>query len=270
MYTTSHQYIVLSGTLWSRGKPHLWANNPSFRVMTTDDRAHCACTLKISEVAPSLSRSNPSVSSHGVHLSRPSLRQLIEFPFWVAISSASCIGRCLLERMQSFGNHHFSSDGNLFAAYSFRGVDIWKYTSGRLSFTPWRVFQPQSMGPIHLSPLLFSPTLSSILGHPTGALEVWRLDGPPIVARPDTHTSVAVPSRCALKSATSHRLDSTIAISHLLSQTPSQFIDTSAEIRIFALIDNVFLVLDSTNSWLDDSRRGRSGWYFRRQKDRSW
>ena len=154
-------------------------------------------------------------------------------------------GRCLLERIQSFGNHCFSSDESLFAAYSFRDIDIWKYTSGRLRFTPWRVFQPQSTNPIHLSLLLFSPTLSSILGHPTGALEVWRLDGLPIVARPDTHTSVAVPSRCALKSATSHRLDSTTAISHLLSQTPSQFIDTAVEIRMFALTDNVLLVLNS-------------------------
>ena len=152
---------------------------------------------------------------------------------------------CLSERIQSFGNRCFSSDGSLFAAYSFRDIDIWKYTSGRLRYTPRRVFQPQSTGPIHLSPLLFSPTLSSILGHPTGALEVWRLDGLPIVARPDTHTSVAVPSRWALKSATSHRLDSTIAISHLLSQTPSQFIDTAVEIRMFALTDNVLLVLNS-------------------------
>ena len=161
---------------------------------------------------------------------------------------------CLSERIQSFGNRCFSSDGSLFAAYSFRGTDIWKYTSGRLRYTPRRVFQPQSMGHIHpVSPLLFSPTLSSILDHPTGALEVWRLYGLPIVARPGTHTSVAVPSRWARKSATSHRLDSTITISHLLSQTPSQFIDTGVEIRTFALTDNVLLVLDSTNSWLDNS-----------------
>ena len=45
--------------------------------------------------------------------------------------------------------------------------------------------------------------------------------------------------------ATGHRLDSTIAISHLLSQTPLQLIDTGAEIRIFSLTDNVLLVLDS-------------------------
>ena len=174
--------------------------------MTTewDDRA---CTLEISEVAPSSSGSNPSISSRGVHLtqSHPSPRQLIEFPIWVAISSASCIGRCLLERIQSFGNHCFSSDGNLFATYSLRGIDIWKYTSGRLSFTPRRVFQPQSTGPIHLSPLLFSPTLSQILGRTAGDLEVWRLNGLPIVVRPDIHTpmSVAVLSRCDTYIATS-------------------------------------------------------------------
>ena len=102
---------------------------------------------------------------------------------------------CLSERIQSFGNRCFSSDGSLFAAYSFRDTDIWKYTSaGRLRYTPRRVFQPHSMGPIHLSPLLFSPTLSSILGHPTGALEVWRLYGLPIVARPTlTHQSPFLP-----------------------------------------------------------------------------
>ena len=60
-------------------------------------------------------------------------------------------------------------------------------------------------GPIHLSPLLFSPTLSSILGRTAGDLEVWRLNGLPIVVRPDIHTSmsVAVLSRCDTYIATS-------------------------------------------------------------------
>ena len=112
---------------------------------------------------------------------------------------------CLSERIQSFGNRCFSSDGSLFAAYSFRDIDIWKYTSGRLRYTPRRVFQPQSTGPIHLSPLLFSPTLSQILGRTAGDLEVWRLNGLPIVVRPDIHTSmsVAVLPRCDTYIATS-------------------------------------------------------------------
>ena len=61
---------------------------------------------------------------------------------------------CLSERIQSFGNRCFSSDGSLFAACSFRGTDIWKYTSGCLRYTPRRVFQPQSKAP-STSPLFY-------------------------------------------------------------------------------------------------------------------
>ena len=70
---------------------YLWANNTSFRAVVTTEWDDRTCTLEISEVAPSSSGSNPSISSHGVHLtqSHPSPRQLIEFPIWVAINSAS-------------------------------------------------------------------------------------------------------------------------------------------------------------------------------------
>ena len=106
----------------------------------------------------------------------------------------------------------------------------------RLRSTPRRVFQPQSMGPIHLSPLLFSPTLSLILGCSTGVLGAWRLDGLPIVARPDTHTPVTVLSHCGTYIIISHRLDITIAVA---------FIDTGMKIRRLALISNALLILNS-------------------------
>ena len=134
MYTTSHQYIVLSGTLWSRGKPHLWANNPSFRVVTTDDRA---CTPKSpNESCPVL----VEIESFRIEPWSPDICHIL-LPdslsnFRFGSRSAPHLG-CLSERIQSFGNHRFSSDGSLFTAYSFRGIDIWKYTSGRLTFNAY-------------------------------------------------------------------------------------------------------------------------------------
>ena len=76
---------------------------------------------------------------------------------------------------------------------------------------------------------------------------MWRLNGLPIVVRPDTRTStsVAVLSRCDTYIATSHQLNSPIAITRLLSQTLSRSIDTGMEIRMLALTGNVLLVLDS-------------------------
>ena len=110
------------------------------------------------------------------------------------------------------------------------------------------------------------------MGRTAGDLEVWRLNGLPIVVRPDTHTStsVAVLSRCDTYIATSHQLNSPIATTRLLSQTLSRSIDTGMEIRMLALTGNVLLVLDSdglvawrlteegaVNDFLADRRAGR-------------
>ena len=93
----------------------------------------------------------------------------------------------LLEGEGHYGSHSFSPDGNLFAIWSLSRVNIWKYTSSR--YTPWREL-PIKCSISDTSPLQFSPTSSSVLVSPSRIPQVWRLDGPPTVARPQQpHTA---------------------------------------------------------------------------------
>ena len=237
------------GTLLSSDEPQIWAHNTSFRVMTTD-RDDEACTIKISEVGPVITK----IESFRVEPWGPcdEIETFSPTTYRVSVSARDQIrvldvwsSECLLEgRGFGFGSHCFSSDGRLFAVSSMKRVYIWKYTPGR--YTSWRDF-PQNWEFFSRSPLWFSPTLSSILSCPTGALQVWRLDAPTVIAHPDSLMPLAALSCCGTYMATCHKGDSTITVANPLSQTPSQSIDTNMKIEMLALTGNVLLVRDLNN-----------------------
>ena len=117
-------------------------------------------------------------------------------------------------------------------------IHIWKYTSGH--YIPWRKFP----SPTCESPC-FSPTLSSILGWDHNALQVWRLDGLPIVTHHSSFGLHAIPSSCGTYVVTGHLGGSNITITNLLSQNTPHLIDTGMRVNTFTLTGNVLLVEDS-------------------------
>ena len=241
---------LFPGALQSRHDPQLWAHSTSFRVMTTgwDSRA---LAIDISEAGSVLTKIESfRIGSFGQY---DKIGSFSPTTYQVSVLACDQIrildvrnSECLLEREgDQSGSHCFSSDGSLFAIYSFGGVHIWKYTStGR--YTLWREFPSQSWGSIRLCPLQFSPTLSSILGSPASIPQVWHLDGPPIVSHPDSRTPLAVLSSCGAYIATCDMWNNIVTITNLHSQTPPQFIDTGMEIDELALTGNVLLVKDSS------------------------
>jgi len=77
----------------------------------------------------------------------------------------------------------------------------------------------------------------------TGVLQVWRLDGPPSVAHPDHDKPLSALSDRGTYVATGHWGRTTVTTTNLLSEAPSQFIDTGMEVWGLALIGNVLLVM---------------------------
>lgn len=147
----------------------------------------------------------------------------------------------LVAQQTGFKTHCFSSDGNLYAASSESSVHIWKHNSSR--YTPWRVFPIRDWISFGRSTLQFSPTSPLILGIFQGRLQVFHLDGPPIIAHPRSTVRLAVLSPCGTYMATARELGRTVTITNLHSQTASQFIDTSAEIRMLLFTGNILIVL---------------------------
>lgn len=232
------------GTFQSSDKPCLWAHDKAFRVMTTgwDGEAR---TVDIFEAGSVLTKIESfRVGSPGQY------DPILSFsPATYRISmdlsrDRLCIldirnSKSLLEADRGFSSHSFSSDGSLFAGSIQSSVWIWKYDSGR--YTLWRTLSVQSVEPP--SHLQFSPASSSIMGLFPGVLQVWRLDGPPIVTHPDRDKPLgALPSRGTYV-ATSLWGRTTVTITNLLSQAPSQFIDTGMEVWGLAIIGNVLLVM---------------------------
>ena len=74
-------------------------------------------------------------------------------------------------------------------------------------------------------------------------LHVWRLDGPPSVAHPDRDKPLGALSDSGTYVATGHWGHTTVTITNLLSEAPSQFIDTNMEVWGLAIIGNVLLVM---------------------------
>jgi len=147
---------------------------------------------------------------------------------------------CLLEQKGDFRSHCFSSDGSLFAASLSGKVHIWKYTSSY--YTPWREFPAKNS---HGSPLQFSPTSSSTLHHSWDSLQVWHLDGPPIITHHDSCMPLAVLSHSGTYVVAGYEGNSTITITNPLSQTPLQFINTDIKVEGLALTGNILLVQGS-------------------------
>ena len=236
--------------LHSNDAPHLWAHNKSFRIITTGWVGH-TWTINFFEVGSALTK----IESFRARLLGSGVSIKIEsfspttYRIAVVVDGQLNIfdirnWECLLSNQGGGSNFCcFSSDGSLFAAAFNWGkrVQIWKYGSSQ--YTTWGEF-PTRRGD---GSLQFSPDFSSIAGWFSDFLRVWRLDRP-LVAHPDgpnPRRSLAVLSQCGTYVVTSHVGSGTVVITNLLSQSPSQFIDTGVGyIQALALTGNVLLVVD--------------------------
>ena len=235
---TTHSY----GTLPLTDRPYLWACDASFRAMTTA-RDNGGLIINIFEVGTVLTKIESfRIGSLRGHLRAGSFSQSTYrisisvgddyFVFDIRTSHRLLSAK----RLES---PRFSSDGNLFADILAHDVHIWKYTSD--GYTPWRQFPLQFPN----RPLQFSPTSSSLLTHSEKILQLWRLDGPPIVAHPDYYMPpLIILSHCVSYMAAGDRGGRIVTITDLLSQTPLHSIDTGMWIYGLALTGNVLLVWD--------------------------
>ena len=251
---TVYVYDVASGVMMhspgelpSADKPYLWVHDASFRVMMTA-RDDLGCIINIFEVGSVLTR----IESFYIELPERYFRFRVgSFSQTTYRISIPVVGGFLVfdartsRRLLKGGYlklHCFSSDGSLFAGISNGAIHIWKYTSD--DYTPWREFLLQHSPSTYRS-LQFSPTSSSLLAHSDNFLHILRLDGPPIVVRPDHRTPLTAFSHCGSYMATGHRQDSIVTITNLLSQIPPHFIDTGVVINTLALTGNILLALGS-------------------------
>ena len=248
VYDVDSGVAQFHGTLRSSVNPHLWAHNESFRITTTEwGNLHYCDAIVISEIGSALTEIESFCDGP------PRIMRIESFSPTTYRIAALVQGHlhifdirnweCLLEQWdEPNSSHRFSPDGSLFATSSESSIRVWKYTSSH--YTLWGKFSTQSVSPS----LQFSPDLSSIIGWFPDLLRVWRLDRPP-VAHPDgPDLLTCVLSQCGTYVATSHFGGSTVTITNLLLQSPSQFIDTGIEsIWGLALTGNVLLVMGA--SW---------------------
>ena len=258
VYNVASGTTLSAGTLRSRGEPHLWAHNTSFRVIAMEQGGQ-PFTIDTFEVGSILTKVESfHVKSSGAY---GRIGRFSPTTYRISISNSNhnqlCVldvrnSECLLEvseegdslyysNYSNYSNLHcFSPDGSLFAVFRLTGVHIWKYTSG--CYTLWREFPLSNIFSYGYSPLQFSPASSSILGRYSGFLQVRRLDSPLIAAHPNGRESVTVVSSCGTYIITGHMKNGTVTITNLLSPTPSQFIDTVMDVSGLALTGNVLLV----------------------------
>ena len=247
---TVYIYDVASGVMRSPGVlpsadgPYVWAHDTSFRVMTT---AHdgLICLINIFEVGSVLTR----IESFHIELQKTNFRigSFSQTTYRISIFvdnglfvfDARTSHRLL--RKEYLKPHCFSPDGSLFAGISRSVIHIWKYTSD--DYRSWMEFPLDDLTFTYHS-LQFSPTSSSLLACSDKFLQLWRLDGPPIVSHPRRREPLVALSRCGSYMATGYLADSVVTITSLVLQTPPHFIDTGMDIKIFILTGNVLLVLD--------------------------
>ena len=255
---TVHTYNVSSGTMSSPGtlrsghNPHLWTVDESFRVMTTVVRG-CFIYIDIFEVGFSLTRirsfSNPLLPP----LSNTEAVSFSPTAYRISSSDDNNLSifdirnsRSLLATTGNFNSHRFSPDGSLFAACGESSARVWKYDYGH--YTPCGEFQFRCL----LFPfLLFSPTLSSVLGCSRDILQVWRLQELPTSLKTRRQQHVVL-SRSGTRVATAHNMESTVTTTDILARAPPQFIDTDVAIERLVLTGNVLLVegLGRLVAWL--------------------
>ena len=256
---TVHTHAISSGTTSSLGtfksgsNPHLWTDDESFWVMTTsmggEYRTDSIDILKVGSTLAKVQSFSPGVLYNKIGSFSPATRRIsisINARLRILDIRSSGPGNCLLDKKGDFLSHCFSSDGSLFAAPQENTVHIWKYDSGY--YVPRWEFRFQ--GPLD-SPLRFSPTLSSILGHSTDILQVWHLHEPPTTSETYRQQCMGL-SRSGTRVVTAYKGESTITIADLLAQIPPQFIDTDMAIEGLVLTGNVLLVVGSEKlvAWL--------------------
>jgi len=253
-------YSVTSGIatpplrFFSQSEPYPWVHNKSFRVMTTVecDKGH---TIDIIEVGHALTR----VESFCIQLGEHNFLVKSFSPVTHRISILTHRNRghllildiqnseALLDEEGCFNSHCFSSDGSLFvASQSAGGIHIWRCDNKH--YILWRQFQ-SSASPS--SCFLFSPTLSSLLGHFWYTLRLWQLDDCSITP-PINNQLLSAVSHSGAHVATVPSGGSTITITNLLSQALHHFIDTDIEIQELGLCNNVLLAVGSkaAMAWL--------------------
>jgi hypothetical protein len=257
---TVHTCDIASGatlfsiTLQSADKPHLWAHDTSFQVMTTgrDGQAIIINIFEVGSVLTRLKSFRVNLPTHWGIFCRIDSFSPTTYRISVQCHAHFAIldiwsSECLLEQESSHESSCFSFDGSLFAA-RMRVKDciwIWKYTSGL--YTQWKKLSPQWASDNTYTPLHFSPTLSSILGSFSDDhfLQVWRLDPPLTITHPSDPITFAPLNCCATYVVTYCQYDTIITTINLLSQTPPHFIDTDFGIQQLVLTDNVLMVLGS-------------------------
>jgi len=250
---TVNMYNVVSGIvssieLKSSRDPYLWAHNESIRIMTTS-RDSGITTIDIFDIGLTLTKIesfsiqlewrdysitafSPTAYQVSVLVGKPA-QQLV-------ILDIRNLERKLLVEIGDFRSNAFSADGSRFAVSYRDGIHIWNYDGGY--YIPCRQFPFPPRG-YRQFPILFSPTSSSILVDFRDIIRIWRLDSPPTpVTRP---RQLNILSSSGTRIANAHYHRSTITITKLLSQTPSQFIDTGFHIVGLGLTGNVLLVRGS-------------------------
>jgi len=250
-------YDVTSGkplceTLASVDKPHLWAHNISFQVMTvTQCTTPKGYTIKIFEVGQVLTQIKTftiSVEHNGDFQigcfspisSHISILVPIEGGEFLILNDRNQV---LLKEAGLSGSHCFSSDGKLFAASLDRSIHVWRdhhhgyYKQTKFPDQGW------SFNNLHLQ---FSPTSSSLLGHFRDVLQVWHFVAHSTVPVANSEQYINF-SPHGTYTVTADPNGSTITINNLISQTPPQFIDVGMPISGLALTNNILLVASSSD-----------------------
>ena len=256
VYNIALGTTLFPGTLQSIEKPHLWAYDKSFRIMTVglDDQV---LTVEIFEVGSNLSKIKSFHIKSWKEYSKIGSFSPTTYRISIFTYHKLCIldiqnSEYLLEERGNLHSHCFSSDGSLFAASSVLAVlhiHIWKYTSGH--YTIWRKFLTQEFLPKEF-PHQFSPTSSLVLCHFRDFLRVIRLDGPPIATDLNDCVPLAVLSPCGTYVASTHGPRRTVmTITNLSVQTTSQPINTDMELELLAITGNVLLAIgyDAIAAW---------------------
>lgn len=250
--STVCRYDVVSGTVLppiifqSESKPHLWAHDKSFCVMTSvqDSEAHTINICEIGSVLTNIKSFPVQLGEHNCQIKSFSpttfhiSTQTYNHPYQLLILDIENSGQ-LLNEGGVFYAPCFSPNGSLFAASLVEWLYTWEYDDGY--YTPWRQFQTLAGSS---SNLLFSPTSSSILANLGEIFKLWHFDSS--YSDSTTYTQQFITFSCSgAYFATAYWQEATVTITNFLSQTPSQLIDPDIKVFGLGLIGNILLVVGS-------------------------